>query len=845
MRRFLTVLAVFLSVVLIAGAIFAVVTTRKSFPDTSGEVSLNGIHGKVDILRDDMGIPQIYADDPEDLFFAQGYSHAQDRFFEMDFRRHVTSGRLTELFGKSALETDKFVRTLGWRRVAEQELAQLDAKTTRLLTAYSRGVNAYIAGKSSSKLSLEYAVLSLTGPDYRPAPWQPTDSLAWIKAMAWDLRSNMSDEITRTLSTAKLTPPQVDELYPSPPTAHKPIVGEDGNVFAGKFFQDGCPAVENGIADCVKPGLARAAVAALTSAGKAADKLPALLGTGEGIGSNSWVVDGKHSTTGKPILSNDPHLAPSMPGIWYEVGLHCRTLSSECPYDVAGFSFSGLPGVVVGHNNLIAWGVTTMYADVADLYLEKVTEDTYEYDGKQKPLTKRTETFKVEGGRTETITVRSTQHGPIVSDLDADLANVGTKAVVGGLADNYAVALRWTALTPEPTIKAIFALDTAQNWQDFRAAAKLFTVPSQNLVYADKEGNIGYQSPGLIPIRGKGDGRLPVPGWDPDYEWKGTIPFDALPTVLNPEEGFIVTANQQVVGDQYPLNLGKDTASGYRSQRIRDLLEEKSKLSVADMTRIQLDMYSANAEQLVPSLLEIPLDSAYYRQGQDTLKGWGYQQTADSEAAAYFNAVWRNLLALTFHDELPKGEWPDGGERWFNVLRTIITHPTSHWWDNVMTSNKIESRDEILAQAMRDARDELTREQSRDPHNWSWGKFHKLTLVNSTLGDSGVGIINRLFNRGPYEAGGGGGLVDATGWDATKGYDVTAVPSMRMVVDLADMDKSRWIQLTGNSGHAFHRNYTDQTTLWLKGETMPWAFSESAIRKSTRDTLTLKPSHSN
>ena len=846
MRRFLTILAVSLSMIVIAVAIFAVVAVRKSFPDTSGEVTLSGIHGTVAIQRDDMGIPQIYADDPGDLFFAQGYVHAQDRFFEMDFRRHVTSGRLAELFGKSALETDKFVRTLGWRRVAEQELAQLDDKTARLLSAYSRGVNAYIEGKSSSKLSLEYAVLSLTGPDYRPEPWEPADSLAWIKAMAWDLRSNMSDEISRVMSTEKLTAAQVDELYPAQPEANRPIVGE-GNVYGGEFQQDNPCGPELTQLGCdPRLGLARAAVDSLKSAGRAADNLPTLLGTGEGIGSNSWVVDGEHSVTGKPILSNDPHLAPSMPGIWYEVGLHCRTFSSDCPYDVAGFSFSGLPGVVVGHNNKIAWGVTTMYADVADLYLEKVTGDTYEYDGKQMPLITRTETFKVEGAKAQTITVRSTRHGPIISDVDHDIAEVGTQAEVGGTKGGYAVALRWTALTPAPTIKAVFALDTAQNWDDFRAAAKLFTVPSQNLVYADKEGNIGYQSPGLIPIRGKGDGRWPVPGWDPAYEWRGAIAFDALPTVLNPKEGFIVTANQQVIGDQYRPNLGKDSAAGYRSQRIRTLLEKtllakKSKLSVADMTRIQLDTYSANASQLVPLLLKIPLDSAYYRQGQDTLRTWDDTQPADSGAAAYFNAVWRNVLRLTFHDELPKGQWPDGGERWFNVMRTILTQPTSHWWDNVLTPNKIESRDEIIEQAMRDARDELTREQSRDPHNWSWGKFHKLTLVNSTLGDSGIGLIESIFNRGPYGVGGGGGLVDATGWDATTGYGVTAVPSMRMVVDLADMDKSRWIQLTGNSGHAYHRNYVDQTKLWLRGETMPWAFSKSAIDKTTKDTLTLKP----
>lgn len=843
MRRFLTALAVFLSVVLIASAIFAVVTTRKSFPETSGEVTLSGLHGKVDIKRDDKGIPQVYADDPEDLFFAQGYAHAQDRFFEMDFRRHVTSGRLAELFGKSALDTDKVVRTLGWRRVAEQELAKLDDKTKRLLTSYAQGVNSYIEGKSSSKLSLEYAVLSLTGPDYRPEPWQPADSLAWIKAMAWDLRSNMSDEITRTLSTAKLTPDQVDELYPPMPAFNKPIVGE-GSVQDGKFSTaKPCP----GLVACPQATgtLSRAAVASLESAGKAADKLPALLGAGEGIGSNSWVVDGNHSATGKPILSNDPHLAPSMPGVWYEVGLHCRKVSAACPYDVAGFSFSGLPGVVVGHNNKIAWGVTTMYADVADLYLERITGDTYEYDGKQKPLTTRTEKFKVRDGKTRTITVRSTQHGPIISDVDAELADVGEEAVVPGTTGNYAVALRWTALTPEPTIKAIFALDTAQNWDEFRAAAKQFTVPSQNLVYADKAGNIGYQAPGTIPIRGKGNGRWPVPGWDPDYEWKGSIPFEQLPTVLNPEEGFIVTANQEVIGDQYAPNLGKDAASGYRSQRIRDLLTKKPKLSVADMTDLQLDKYSPNAKQLVPLLLKIPLDENYYRQGQNQLKGWDFQQTADSGAAAYFNAVWRNLLKLTFHDDLPKDQWPDGGERWFNVARTILKDPTSHWWDDVTTSNKVESRDEILAQSMRDARDELTMKQSRDPHNWAWGKFHKLTLTNPTLGDSGVGVINSLFNRGPYEVGGGGGIVDATAWDATEGYEVTAIPTMRMVVDLANLNRSRWIQLTGNSGHAFHDNYVDQTEMWLKGETMPWAFTKSAIDKTTEDTLTLKPDASN
>lgn len=845
------VIAGLLALVVVGTAIFSFVTVRRSFPDTTGEVRISALKGDVTVKRDGKGIPQIYADTPEDLFLAQGYVHAQDRFYEMDFRRHVTSGRLAELVGEAALETDQYVRTLGWRRVAEQELALLDDDTLRLVNAYARGVNTYIDGRSGSELSLEYAVLGLTGPGYTPERWTAVDSLAWIKAMAWDLRSNMTDEIDRVLSTEKLTVDEVEELYPAYPDDHAPIVTDEAsNVFDGTFRgSDPCTPVAGSFQGCPAPGLARAAVASLTAAKDGADALPALLGTGDGIGSNSWVVGGDKTTTGKPILANDPHLAPSMPGIWYQVGLHCRTVDEACPYDVAGFSFSGLPGVVVGHNAKIAWGVTTMYADVADLYLEKVTGSTYEYDGQQVPLETRQETFEVAGGEPETITVRSTRHGPILSDLDDEAAAVGTGAQSTTTQGSYEVALRWTALDPKPTIKAVFALGRAQNWTEFRAAAKLFTVPSQNLVYADVEGNIGYQAPGIIPIRTTGDGRWPVPGWDPAYEWSGSVPFDALPTVYNPDEGFIVTANNKVIGGQYPLLLGADTAAGYRSERIRDLVAGRTAssgegLSVEDMSRFQNDTYNANAARLVPELLKIPLDTAYYNQGQATLAKWDFMQDADSPGAAYFNSVWRHLLARTFHDELPKAQWPDGGERWFNLVDTILDRPGNHWWDDVTTPGIRETRDQVLADAMRDARDELTMIQSRNPSDWRWGKMHRLELVNPTLGDSGIGLVDRLFNRGPYKVGGGNGIVDATSWDAREGYEVTAVPSMRMVVDLDDLDRSRWIQLTGNSGHAFDDHYVDQQALWSSGRTLPWAFGSKAVDEATDETLTLRPSGS-
>ncbi|WP_456695245.1 penicillin acylase family protein [Aeromicrobium sp. P5_D10] len=831
MRRILIGLVGLLTVLLVAGAVFSFVTVRKSFPDTTGAVQIAGIKTDVTVKRDGLGIPQIYADTSEELFLAQGYVHAQDRFYEMDFRRHVTAGRLAELVGDAALDTDKYVRTLGWRRVAQQELALLDDETLGLLRAYARGVNAYIESRSASKLSLEYSVLGLTGPDYTPEPWTMVDSLAWIKAMAWDLRSNMTDEIDRVLATQKLSVAEVEQLYPDYPKDHATIVGDQGTVVGDQFAQDGAPTP-------TEAGLARSAVASLKKARSGAEALPALLGIGDGIGSNSWVVDGKRSKTGKPILANDPHLAPSMPGIWYQVGLHCRTVNKACPYDVAGFSFSGLPGVVVGHNAKIAWGVTTMYADVTDLYLERVVGDTYEFNGKQVPLETRKETFKVAGGDTETITVRSTRHGPLLSDLDDDIDEVGEGLQRTTDQGTYEVALRWTALDPSPTVKAVFALGKAQNWEQFRAAAKLFTVPSQNLIYADVKGNIGYQAPGTIPIRKKGDGRWPVPGWDSSYGWSGSIPFDSLPRVYNPDEGFIVTANNKVIGDQYPEMLGADTAAGYRSQRIRELIEATDKLSVEKMADIQNDTYSAVAARLVPALLDIPLESNYYRQGAKTLKGWDFRQDADSSAAAYFNAVWSNLLADTFHDQLPKAVWPGGGERWYSIIDEILDDPANSWWDDVRTPVR-ETRDDILAQAMRDARDELTMHQSRSPEKWRWGAMHTLELVNPTLGDSGVGAVNWLFNRGPYKIGGGSGLVNATGWDAAEGYEITSVPSMRMIVDLADLDRSRWIQLTGNSGHAFHDNYVDQQKLWAKGEAAPWAFGQKAVEKVTEKELTL------
>ena len=832
---------------LVAATATAVVLVRRPFPQVDGTAVLPGLTGEVEVIRDEHGIPQLYADSLADLMAAQGYVHAQERFYEMDVRRHITAGRLSELFGKDTLEIDEFVRTLGWRDVAEQELPLLKPETRAALEAYAVGVNAYLDSHSPSHIAVEYTVLGLGGLDYRPEPWTPVDSLSWLKAMAWDLKGNIDEEIERALALADHTSEQVDDLFPPYDyEAHTPIV-DQGAVVDEVFEQD---ATTGGTRNPERPAYTAAQRGQLASLHHTLQRLPALIGRGDGVGSNSWVVDGEHSTTGQPLLANDPHLGVSVPGVWMQVGLHCRTVSSGCPLDVAGFSFSGVPGVVIGHNADVAWGFTNLGPDVTDLYLERIRGDNWIQNGKEQPLTEREETIKVRGEDSVTITVRATSHGPILSDLGdfyPDLAEDAPDDPSGAGPSppddvEPAISLAWTALQPTATADAIFGLDVAHDWASFREAASSFAVPAQNIVYADREGHIGYQAPGLVPIRKSGnDGLQPQAGWRSENDWTGDyVPYDGLPNLLDPDEGFIATANQAVVGPDYPYYLTTDWDRGYRSQRIRDRIEDLGTLSVDDMAELQLDTQHPIAADLVPRLLAIDLPRGYYSDGQRQLRRWDFDQAADSAPAEYFNMVWRELLALTFHDELPEDYWPSGGDRWMAVVTGLLDEPDSSWWDDRSTP-EIESRDDILSMALTKARDEITRLDARDVEGWEWGHVHRLNLSNSTLGESGIGPVEWLVNRGGWEVGGGAAAVNATSWLAAEGYTVEFAPSMRMVVSLADFDDSRWINLTGVSGHPFSRHYTDQTDLWAAGETLPWLFSSAAVEDAAEHTLTLEP----
>ncbi|MGW6213694.1 penicillin acylase family protein [Streptomyces sp. NPDC055109] len=894
-RLFLIVLVLAIIGGIAFGAYWSVSTVRASFPQTKGSIKLDGLSGPVNVKRDGNGIPQVYASSDEDLFMAQGFVQAQDRFYEMDVRRHMTSGRLSEMFGKGQVKNDEFLRTLGWNRVAQKEYdTKLSASTKKYLQAYAKGVNAYLKGKDGKDISLEYAALGFSN-DYTPQQWTPVDSVAWLKAMAWDLRGNMQDEIDRSLMTSRLGPKQIADLYPEYPYSRNKAIVQEGayDSVTGTYARTGTASGASSTAGTGLTGNTEAPAgfqSQLSGLYDVLDKVPTAVGVnGNGIGSNSWVVSGSHTITGKPLLANDPHLSASLPSVWYQMGLHCTALSAKCQYEVAGYTFAGMPGVVIGHNQDIAWGMTNSGVDVTDLYLEKITGEGYEYDGKVRPFSTRKETIKVAGGASKTIVVRSTEDGmPLLSDRDDELVKVGKKATVDAGApdrgDGYAIALRWTALDPGNSMDAVFEMDKASDWTEFRKASTSFDVPSQNLVYADTEGNIGYQLPGRIPTRAEGDdGSLPSPGWESKYRWTGYIKQSALPYEYNPKRGYIVTANQAVVDkDKYPYTLTTDWGYGTRSQRINDLIESKinggGKISTDDMRQMQLDNSSEIAKLIVPKLLKIDVADPDVRQAQKLLEGWDYTQDSDSAAAAYFNATWRNILKLAFGNKLPKelrvkgqclnvdrvdttgpadadqkvrecGErdadqaQPDGGDRWFEVVRKIINDEKNDWWQlpKTRTQKATDTRDELFGRALRDARWELTAKLGKDIDTWSWGRLHRLFLKNQTLGTEGPRFLQYMLNRGPWKLGGGEATVNATGWNAAGGYGVVWVPSMRMVVNLGDLDKSKWINLSGASGHAYSAHYTDQTDLWAKGELLPWAFSDKAVDKRTSDTLVLEP----
>ncbi len=832
--RLIIGLLLFVIIIILFTAIFGPVWTHKtaeySFPQIDGEIKLAGLDGPVEIYRDSMGVPHIYAMTQHDLFFAQGYVHAQDRFWQMDFWRHQGAGRLSELLGKNLLETDRFLRTIGWERVAQEELLLLDAESQAILDSYAEGVNAYLEENTGKALALEYAFLPILNRGYQPKPWTALNTMTWAKAMAWDLGGNMDTEINRALLFKILSLEQVEQLYPPYPDDRPVIVNHPQitkEIMPISHFN-------SALIGSILPGLVE-----VQEKFSGIDIIAG--GSSDGIGSNSWVISGDLTDTGMPYLANDPHLGAQIPSIWYEVGLHCITKGPDCQVNVTGFSFAGAPGIIIGHNDRIAWGFTNVGPDVMDLYIEKINPENpnqYEFQGSWVDMEIITEEIRIAGGDPVQQTVHLTRHGPIITEVYG-LENFAQESSLD-LPENYAIALRWTALEPSCIFCAVWKFDKANNWEEFRVAASLFAVPAQNLVFADIEGNIGYQTPGNIPIRTeRHDGMLPVPGWTGEYEWLGYIPFEELPYTFNPIEGYIVTANNAVVGTEYPYSISRQWSYGQRAQAIVDMVENTpGPITIDTIKEMQGDNRILIAEDLLPVLMNISLDEETLQDARSIFTGWDHQMDIDSAPGTLFAVFWKHLLSATFEDDLPESQWPSGGDDWMEIVRQLINEPVSPWWDN-QTTVVVESRDDIFHQAFKSAVSEIQKLQGRDPDGWTWGDLHTITFENAVM--SSFPIIKNVFNRGPFPTAGGSAIVNATGWSTLQGYQVNHVPSMRMIVDLSNLSNSLTMHTTGQSGHPYHPHYIDMADPWRLIQYFPMYWERNEIETNESGHLSLVP----
>ncbi len=778
----LTVLLVLALLVGGAGYLFV----RRSFPKVSGTLPLSGLQDRVEISRDKWGIPHIYAQNEHDLYFAQGYVHAQDRLWQMEFNRRVGAGRLSEVLGEVTLKSDRFLRTIGLYRAAQKDLEVLPQEVVAVLQAYADGINEFVA-THQDRLPLEFALLG-----FKPEPWTPLDTLSWGKVMCLDLGGNYADELLRAQLVAALGEDRTRELLP-------PYPGEGPFIIPPEATSYG--RLDVGLLE----GFA---------------ELKAQLGwQGEGLGSNNWVVDGTKTASGRPMLANDPHLGIQMPSVWYEVHLVAGDM------DVAGVSFPGAPGVIIGHNRQIAWGVTNTEPDVQDLYVEKVNPanpNQYEFQGRWEDMTVLQEEIKVKG-RSEPVltTVRLTRHGPLMTPVISEQKDP--------------VALRWTALEGGGLFRAVYLLDRAHNWEEFRAALRDWQAPAQNFVFADVNGNIGYQMPGSIPVRAKGQGLVPVPGWSGEYEWKGYIPFEELPSVFNPATHLIVTANNKVVPDSYPYFIGYDWAPPWRAQRIEELLKAKDKLTEEDMREIQADTYDLPAETLMPYLLALKPQGWLQERAMTVMNTWNLNDDAKSSGAAIFQATLWRMLVNTYGDELAKADVKDWSGSVMALLN-ILPDANNIWFDDVRTP-QTETRDEVLQRSFQEALDWWGNKYGDMPHLWQWGQVHTATFAH-TLGS--VKPLNLIFNRGPVAAPGSGATVCATAYEGAD-FAVSTLPSYRQIIDVGEWANSRTMHTTGQSGQPFNKHYGDMINAWRQVRHHPMLYERADVEANLEGKLTLLP----
>ena len=723
MRRFVRPLAALLLLVLLVSALAisaAYVYLRQSLPQVEGETTVAGLQAPVDLVRDAYGIPHIYAQNQNDAAYALGFAHAQDRLWQMEMNRRIGSGRTAEILGPAALDTDRFLRTIGVRRSAQANFDQLDSDTREVLESYAAGVNAYLAG--DPVLPVEFL---LTGA--RPEPWTPIDSIVWVKMMAWDLGGNWRDELLRMRLAKTMPLARIQEFLPPYPGDAPLPIAELKEFYRGLEIE-GVRLAENGM-NRLLADVERTLAAAPPQ-------------SPEGTGSNNWVVAGSRSATGKPLLANDPHLGLTAPALWYFAHLHTPELN------LIGATLPGVPVITLGRNDHIAWGFTNTGPDVQDLYLEKLdSTGGYLTPAGPKPFALIQETIKVKGAADVRLEIRVSRHGPIISDV----AKVAADATPRG----YALAFSWTALSDsDQTVRASLDLGRARGWKEFLAAAKGFNAPQQNVLYADVDGNIGFIAAGNVPVRKPENdlkGLAPAPGWNAKYDWSGFIPFEELPRSFNPASGRLWSANEKIVPPGYKHFITSEWRPPYRSNRIDTLLEATPKHDIASFARMHADAISQPMLEAKPFFLSTEARSEDARKALALIERWNGEMHMDAAEPLIAAAWWRELAKRIYADDLGDAFQPNWYVRAPFILNVLADKGgQSRWCDDVRTA-AVETCAEQLALSLEAGLADLRKRYGNDMSKWRWGEAHRARHEHRPLGRQP--LLARIFDISVPSAG--------------------------------------------------------------------------------------------
>ncbi len=742
---------------------------RRPLPRTQGQLTLPGLDDRIEIVRDRWGMPTVSARSAADLWFGQGFCHGQDRLWQCEVNRRICSGRVAEIAGRRALPVDRLMRTLGLRRVALREETELDSDLRILLDAYCSGLNE--AARAAGAPPAEFQLLRL-----RFEPWRPADMLAGGKLLSFGLSTNWERELLRADLARELGEEKAARIDPTYPRGN-PVVLRPGQGFDG----DGLRLAE-------QIGRVREAIGLAAAAS----------------GSNNWAINPARSASGGALLAGDPHLPSGMPGVWHQISLELDGRSCR------GASIPGLPGISLGQNDDVAFAFTNVMADVEDLFVERIEEESYEFRGEWRPLEIVEELISIRGEEhPERHEVRLTHHGPLVNAaLGAD--------------DEQPLALRWAALDEPAISHAHVGVLEPRSGPELVELVRDVTMPVSNLVWADRHGSIGYKMMGRIPKRKGNCPDLPKPGWTGEFEWDGWVPYDEMPVLVDPEEGFIVTANNRVVDDSYPHHITSDWLDGYRARRIEQLLDESDEHDLDSFSRMQTDLYSIPGDEVVHRLARLQPGTQREIRAIERLKSWdrrlGPRTVAGTIYQAFLLRLAREFTRAAIGDRDLSERYLDRADNGF------IAHVTSPWrWHAHLLELWAEGDDaligrpweELVLEALRGALDDLEDRFGPDPEAWEWGRVHELRFPHALGG--GHPVADWIFNR-TLHPGGAQETVAQIAYNPNDPYHAIWAPSWRMVADPSAPDRSRWQAFTGQSGHAWSPHYDDLQTRWEAGE---------------------------